>query len=230
MRNTEQQTWMQDRVSNAEKSYAKGAMSLRDLTDIRWSLRQLEIDAEVMERRHQRAKDLAAEHEQRLAVAQAEIHAAETRLHGLHQQQTHIAQRMSTLTLRAPFPAQLVWNREWHVGDQIAAGTPLATAHGVGARQLSVEVTEDVFVHVKLGARVRFTTAVVSVYKYDYYWGEVSERRVVTDATGMYHYELTSTLTPSDHALPLSQLPLGSSGRVDIAIGRKRLLAQLVGW
>ncbi len=103
-------------------------------------------------------------------------------------------------------------------------------AHGVGPRQLTVEVTEDVFVHITLGARVRFTTAVVSVYKYDYYWGDVRDRRVVTDATGAYHYELTTTLEPSDHALPLAQLPLGSSGRVDIGIGRKRLLAQLLGW
>ena len=229
-RNANERARIAERLQSAELAHEQGALATRDLEDVRWLERDAEIESALIERREQRAAEIAAAREQRLAVAQAEIAAAELRVVGLQEQCAAVQARQAALSLRTAFDAHLVWHGSWNVGDLVPAGTAIATAHASGDRVLQVTVDEDVFVHAPLGARVRFTSDVVSVYQYDYYWGEVVDRRVVAAADGAYQYRLTATLNAGEQALPLEQLPLGSGGQADIAVGRKSLLAQMVGW
>lgn len=229
-RNTAEQSYLEQRLATYVDAFEKGVLSQRELQDLNWSLTQRQLDAEVIQRRQQRAENMQAFREQQLAVLRARREAEQVHLEGLAVRQRSLQERAARLELRMPFSGQLVWADDWNIGQGVTGGALIATAHEIGERRLAVTVPDDVFVHVQVGTRIRFTTSVVSVYRYDYYWGEVTARRVVRHPDGSHRYELTATLAPGNHALPIEQLPLGSTGAVEIASERKSLLAQIVGW
>lgn len=229
-RNQAEQAYLDTQLSASQEAYAKGVLSARELRALEWELQQHRLDAELIAARQQRAAEAQQYRQQRLAALRAEYQAEQIHAAGVQAQLDDLEAREQALAVRLPFAAQIVWDRGWDVGQAVQAGALLATAHAIGDRELKITVPDDVFLHTKIGSRVRFTTTVVSVYEYDYYWGEVIERQVISQPDGTHSYQLTATVSPGEEALSIDQLPLGSAGVVEIAAERKSLLHQLVGW
>lgn len=224
------------RLSKLDQLKEKGILSVEEIEDIKVKLADAKNDEKAIELRA--SKDIKKMSQLLIEKSNQEIIGLRNKLTSLEKQKEFLLKRLASLTITAFDDGVIISSPLKYTGILLQKGSPLFSIARSNERMIEMSLSEKNIIHIKQDLKVRFEPNTYSVFELDYFWGNVTQiipqSTVAKEKNGANQYVVYSNIklfgkTPVSNN-ETRRIPFGSSGKCSIAIGRKSLLLQLIGW
>ena len=227
---------LSNRLLKLDQLKDKGILSAEEVEDIRIKLAEAKNDEKAIELRAN--KDIKKMGLLLIEKSNQEIIGLRNRLISLVKQQEFLKQRMIGLTITASDDGVVISSPLKFTGIQLQKGATLFSIAKSNDRMIEMSLSEKNIINIKKDLKVRFEPNTYSVFELDYFWGNITQiipqGTVIKEKNTPNQYTVYSNIKlfgRENVSLNESRkIPFGSSGKCAIAIGRKSLLLQLIGW
>lgn len=224
------------RLSKLDQLKDKGILSIEEVEDIRIKLAEAKNDEKAIELRA--GKDIKKMGQLLIEKSNQEIISLRNKLVSIEKQKEFLLKRMASLTITALDDGIIISSLLKYSGIPLQKGAPLFTIARSNERMIEMSLSEKNIIHIKQDLKVRFEPNTYSVFELDYFWGNITQiipqSTLTKEKNGANSYTVYSNIKQFGK-VPISnnetrKIPFGSSGKCAIAIGKKSLLLQLIGW
>ena len=224
------------RLSKLDQLKEKGILSTEEVEDIRIKLAEAKNDEKAIELRA--SKDIKKMGQLLIDKSNQEINGLRNKLVSLEKQKEFLLKRISSLTIIAPDDGVIISSPLKYAGIPLSKGATLFAIARSNERMIEMSLSEKSIINIKQDLKVRFEPNTYSVFELDYFWGNIiqiiPQSNLNKEKNGPNVYTVYSNIKMFGKS-PISKdesrkIPFGSSGKCAIAIGKKSLLLQLIGW
>lgn len=223
---------LEKRLHNMQTLSDKGVLSKMEIEDTELKLNDAKQNLVIVRIRANHNPLLLKELEIKRATQEKEN--LKNEYEALLKQLHFLNKKKELLTIISQVDGTIIHSNLKQLGQYIDSGTLLFQIATNDNRLIEINVKEKEIIQIKKDMIFRFEPDAISVFEYDYFWGDINQIIPSPQNNQISPYIVFGRLTKYGQTLIQNEqtqmLPIGSTGKVYIALGKKSLLLQLIGW